>query len=132
MKNNEKIILAVTAVLTYILYFKYKEKSKCPKCPECPSEQPTIIALPSINLPTPAPIPSVTTTPLDLEQALIYTGPEKFRVPAPEKGDLSVEWIYFVRDGKFFKFKMWSTKSVPDDYIEISKKEIIDAWNSVK
>jgi hypothetical protein len=124
MNNSEKIYLGIIGVLCYVLYFKASQKTACPSC-KCEPAKP-------IYVPTFVPTNQPVVSPKILEEALIYTGPIKFRVPTPTPEDSSLEWIYFVKDNKYFKFKNWTTKSVPDEYIEVTLKEMIDAWNSVK
>lgn len=119
MNNNEKIYLGIIGVLLYVLYFKTKSKPNCAPCKCEPSK--------TIYVPTYIPPPIIKTD--ILEQALVYTGPSKFRYI--DKQDLSGQntWIYYVENEKYFKYKDSLTIQ---DSIEITIKEIIDAWNLTK
>ena len=122
MNNSEKIYLGIIGVLCYVLYFKASQKTACPSCKCEPTKTiyvPTYIKQPEII----APVKPI------LETALIYTGPLKFRFV--DKQDITSDnsWIYYVDNGKYFKYK--DSLSIQDS-VEITIKQMIDAWNSVK
>lgn len=121
MNNSEKIYLGIIGVLCYVLYFKASQKTACPSCKCEPAK--------TIYVPTFVPTNQPVVSPKILEEALIYTGPIKFRYF--DKQDLSEQnsWVYYVSNNKYFKYK--DTLNIQDS-VEISVKEMIDAWNSVK
>lgn len=118
MNDTEKIYLGIIGVLCYVLYFKTSKK-----CPPCKCEPSKTVYVPTF-VPTNQPV-----SPKILEEALIYTGPLKFRFV--DKQDITSDnsWIYYVDNGKYFKYKDSLTIQ---DSVEITIKQMIDAWNLVK
>lgn len=120
MNNSEKIYLGIIGILCYVLYFKANKKTTCPSC-NC---EPTR----TVYLPTYISQPTVVKSEI-LEQALVYTGPLKFRFEDKQDSSSDNSWIYYVDNGKYFKYK--DSLSIQDS-IEITIKQMIDAWNLVK
>lgn len=123
MNNSEKIYLGIIGVLCYLLYFKASQKTACPSCKCEPTK--------TIYVPTVVPTPQTVVNPKILEEALIYTGPSKFEVP--DKTDNSKGVIYWVENSKYYKGNY--ERNNPSYQIvktEVTIKEIVDAWNSVK
>ena len=130
MKNSEKVILAIGALVIYILYFRYKKQNSCPECPVCP-KQPIVRPMANLNVSIPVQSSPIVNNPLELEEVLIYTGPDKFEMKS--KTDVNISYLYFVKDGKYYKSEYNKINATePSKTSEITIKEIVDAWNSVK
>jgi len=130
MTNNEKILGITTVVLIILLYRKSKEKQVCPSC-NCtslpPAVSPQVIISPIVN--EVKPLPKEVTDPKLLESAMVYNGPSKFTSPL----NATKGFVYSTSSGKFFKTEFDNsliTNNFPT--IEITKSEMISAWNLVK
>lgn len=122
MNDTEKIYLGIIGVLCYVFYFKANKKTTCPSCNCEPTK--------TVYLPAYIPQPTVVKSEI-LETALIYTGPSKFEFKSAT--DVNKYFLYYFDGTKYFKSEYDSTNpNASVNPIEITIKEMIDTWNSIK
>lgn len=134
MTNNEKIYVTTIVVLSIIIFYLKNKKAPQKEC-ICPSKESNYVPV-YVPSPVVAPVstPTVSNTVSNnpiLQEALVYTGPLKFKIPEQNATD-ERGILYYQENNKFYKIRY-----VPETYIstftpqEITKQEMITAWKSI-